>query len=406
MDLRSDKPYALLRHGLGHVYPSLRKDLKADVAIMGAGITGALVGWHLLQKGIQPVILDRRHAGMGSTAASTSLLQYEIDIPLHKLIKLVGEKNAVLSYLLCRQAIYDLQEVCQQLPTQPAFALRPSFQFASYNNDVKELEKEYLLRKRAGFNLQLLSDTEISQLFGFSKPAGLLSADGGSVEAYELTHALLKHGQDKGMLIYDNTMVTGLDYEENGVVLQTEWGHQVKAKQLVIACGYESHQYLPKKIEKLHSTYSIISEPFNATDYWHQNALIWETANPYLYMRISPDQRILVGGKDDPFSNPSKRDASLPRKAKQLEHSFTRLFPQIPFRTDFAWAGTFASTRDGLPYIGRIPERPHTWFALGFGGNGITFSLIAAQIISDLLSGKNNTNSKLFEFNRSAGAVA
>nr|WP_315822234.1 FAD-dependent oxidoreductase [Paraflavitalea speifideiaquila] len=207
-----------------------------------------------------------------------------------------------MSYLLCRQAIYDLQEVCQQLPTKSAFTLRPSFQFASYNNDVKGLEKEYLLRKRAGFNLQLLSETEISHLFGFSKPAGLLSADGGAVEAYELTHALLKHGQDKGMLVYDNTLVTGLDFEENGVVLQTEWGYKVKAKQLVIACGYESHQYLPKKIEKLHSTYSIISEPFNATDYWHQNALIWETANPYLYMRITADQRILVGGKDDPFT--------------------------------------------------------------------------------------------------------
>ncbi|WP_350340223.1 FAD-binding oxidoreductase [Paraflavitalea speifideaquila] len=96
----------------------------------------------------------------------------------------------------------------------------------------------------------------------------------------------------------------------------------------------------------------------------------------------------------------------MPRKTKQLETSFARLFPQIPFRTDFAWAGTFASTRDGLPYIGHIPERPHTWFALGFGGNGITFSLIAAQIISDLLSGKNNTNSKLFGFNRPAGAMA
>jgi glycine/D-amino acid oxidase-like deaminating enzyme len=180
----------------------------------------------------------------------------------------------------------------------------------------------------------------------------------------------------------------------------------VEAKQLVIACGYESQQYLPKKIEKLYSTYSIISEPLYTKDFWHQNALIWETANPYLYMRPTADQRILVGGKDDAFYNPSKRDANLPRKTKQLENSFSKLFPHIPFRTDFAWAGTFASTKDGLPYIGSIPERPHTWFALGFGGNGITFSLIAAQIISDLLSGKNNANSKLFTFDRSAGSVA
>ncbi|NII25880.1 FAD-dependent oxidoreductase [Pseudoflavitalea sp. X16] len=400
MDLRSDKPYALLRHGLGYVYPSLRKNLQADVAIIGAGITGALVGWHLIQKGIQAVVIDRRHAGMGSTAASTSLLQYEIDTPLHKLIGLVGEKNAVLSYLLCRQSIYDLHDICKQLPTKPSFLLRPSFQFASYNNSVKDLEREYGLRKRAGFNLQLLSAPDIKQRFGFNKPAGLLSADGGLVEAYELTHALLKHGQDKGMLVYDNTMVTNIDYEGKGVVLQTEWGYTVEAKQLIIACGYESQQYLPKKIERLHSTYTIISEPLYATEFWYENALIWETANPYLYMRASPDQRIVVGGKDDLFYNPARRDANLPRKSKQLEHSFCRLFPHIPFRTDFAWAGTFASTRDGLPYIGSIPERPNTWFALGFGGNGITFSVIAAQLIRDMLSGKKNTNNQLFSFNR------
>lgn len=405
MHLRSDKPYSLLRHGLGHVYPSLRKDLKAEVAIIGAGITGALMGWHLMQKGIQAVVIDRRHAGMGSTAASTSLLQYEIDTPLHKLIKLVGEKNAVLSYLLCRQAIYDLHEICKQLPTKPAFSLKPSFQFASYNTDVRGLEREYLLRKRAGFNLQLLAVDDITRLFGFRKPAGLLSVDGGIVDAYELTHALLKHGQDKGMLVYDNTEVTSIEYEEKGVVLQTDWGFKVEAKRLVIACGYESQQYLPKKIERLHSTYSIISEPLFTPEIWHQNALIWETANPYLYMRTSPDQRISVGGKDDLFYNPARRDANLPRKTKQLENSFRKLFPDIPFRTDFAWAGTFASTRDGLPYIGGIPDRPHTWFALGFGGNGITFSLIAAQIISDVLCGKKNANSKLFTFNRTAGSL-
>lgn len=406
MHLRSDKPYALLRHGLANIYPSIRKDVKADVAVIGAGITGALVGWHLLQRGLQPVVVDRRHAGTGSTAASTSLLQYEIDTPLHKLIKMVGEKNAVLSYLLCRQAIYDLHEICKQLPTEPAFSLRPSLQFASYNSHVKDLEKEYLLRKRAGFNLQLLTTNDLDSLFGFRKPGALLSADGALVEAYELTHALLRHGQDKGMIVYDNTEVTHIDYEERGVVLQTEWGAKITAKKLVIACGYESQQYLPKTIERLHSTYTIISEPFYTKDFWHKNALIWETANPYLYLRVARDQRILIGGKDDAFYNPARRDASIPRKARQLESSFRRLFPDIPFRTDFAWAGTFASTKDGLPFIGTIPERPHTWFALGYGGNGITFSVIAAQIISDLLSGRKNQNSQLFQFNRTEAGVA
>lgn len=400
MDLRSDKPYALLRHGLVHSYPSLQQHVQADVAIIGAGITGALAGWHLIQQGMQVVIVDRRHAAMGSTAASTSLLQYEIDTPLYKLIKMVGEKNAVLSYLLCRQAIYDLRDICQQLPEKADFELRPSFQFASYKNDVRQLEQEFQLRKRIGINLQWLSPHAIRSKFGFEKPAGILSVDGAVVDAYSLTHALLQDGAARGLQVFDNTRVDHVQHDSDHVTLQTEWGYGIQAKKLVIACGYESQQHLPQRVEQLRSTYAIISEPLPVQEYWYQHAMIWETADPYLYLRTTNDHRIMVGGKDDTFYNPARRDAAIPRKTVQLENSFSRLFPHIPFRTDFAWAGTFAGTKDGLPYIGAIPERPHTWFALGFGGNGITFSVIAAQVLSDLLAGKQNQYAKIFNFNR------
>jgi len=78
---------------------------------------------------------------------------------------------------------------------------------------------------------------------------------------------------------------------------------------------------------------------------------------PYLYMRTTGDQRILLGGKDGEFSDGLKRNAALPRKAKDLEKSFRQLFPHIPFKTDFKWAGVFAPTKDGLPYIGSIAEK-------------------------------------------------
>ena len=90
----------------------------------------------------------------------------------------------------------------------------------------------------------------------------------------------------------------------------------------------------------------------------------------------------------------------MPQKTKSLERSFAKLFPQIEFKTDFKWAGTFASTKDGLPFIGSIRQRPHTYFALGFGGNGITFSAIAADLIKDLLAGKKNKDAAIFHFDR------
>ena len=77
------------------------------------------------------------------------------------------------------------------------------------------------------------------------------------------------------------------------------------------------------------------------------------------------------------------------------------MFPEIPFVTDMSWAGTFSATADGLPYIGMYPNKPNMYFALGYGGNGITFSMIAAQVIGNLITGKVDPRAELFGFDRS-----
>ena len=76
------------------------------------------------------------------------------------------------------------------------------------------------------------------------------------------------------------------------------------------------------------------------------------------------------------------------------------MFPELPFKLDFAWAGTFVETEDGLPYIGSIKQLPHTYFALGYGGNGVTFSQLAAEILCDLLMGAENKDAGIYSFER------
>ena len=148
---------------------------------------------------------------------------------------------------------------------------------------------------------------------------------------------------------------------------------------MIIACGYESQKYIPFKVQELQSTFAIASEPFEQKDFWYRNALIWETANPLLIPADNKRQQN-ISRAEKTFRLPTqiKEIVLIPQKTKSLEQSFSKLFPEIEFKTDFKWAGTFASTKDGLPYIGPIRQRPHTYFALGFGGNGITFSAIAA----------------------------
>ena len=404
MDLRSHYPFWLLRNGILNNHNSLSQDVKTPVVIIGAGITGALIGYHLAKAGMEVCFLDRRHAGMGSTCASTALLQYEIDTPLHELTDLVGKAHASRSYQLCAEAVLKLEEVCQELNADVGFERKKSLFFASSRKDVKILEKELPLRQQLGLDIEYLEKADIDRLYQFEAPAALLSSLAAQVDAYRLTHALLQKTIALGGRVFTNTTVTAIRHEKEGVVLKTDRGHEIAARHLVLAAGYESQQYLPDKgIIRLNSTFALVSEPMTLPEnnqFWHENSLIWETAHPYLYLRTTPDNRILVGGKDEPFYNPEKRDALLKRKKDKLSQAFHEKMPHLNLVPDFYWAGTFAETKDGLPYIGQIRQHPDTFFALGFGGNGITFSLISAEIIRDRLTGRQNEDEKIFSFSR------
>jgi glycine/D-amino acid oxidase-like deaminating enzyme len=402
MDLRSNNPYWLLRHGIRNVFPSLRENQHADITVIGAGITGALITYHLCKAGFSVNVVDKRHAGFGSTAACTGLLQYEIDVPLSDLITKVGSGNAVRSYELCRASLVSLKKITDSLKTDTGFREVPSLQFASYKSHRKKLQLEYDTRKKYDLcDLDWLESEDVNRLFGFEAPAAILSEPGATVDAYAFTHELLTRSIETGAVkVYDHTLIKSIHHGKKSVTVTSAEGRKLSSRYLIIACGYESQKYLSKQVEIPNSTYAIISEPLEKQTVWHKNAMIWETADPYLYMCITDDNRISVGGKDDKFYNPDKRDGKLSGKAASLKKSFCKLFPFIDFRIDFSWAGYFSKSKDGLPYIGAVSERPHTYFALGFGGNGINFSVIAAELITDVLTGKENHDLSLFSLER------
>jgi glycine/D-amino acid oxidase-like deaminating enzyme len=115
---------------------------------------------------------------------------------------------------------------------------------------------------------------------------------------------------------------------------------------------------------------------------------------------LANDDRIVIGGRDEQFVNMKTMHTCLDEKAALLEKDFKKLFSPISFKTEFAWSGVFGKTKDSLPYIGNYHKTPRTFYALGFGGNGITFSLVAAEIITDLLLGKKNKDAGIFSFSR------
>ncbi|MEP6596904.1 MAG: FAD-dependent oxidoreductase [Ginsengibacter sp.] len=111
MQLTGGYPFWLIRDGLLYSYPKLLKDATVNTVIIGGGISGALTAYYLTRAGTDCMLVDGRTIGLGSTCASTSLLQYELDTPLHVLKKKIGNQDAIRAYQLCGNAIDTLTDV-------------------------------------------------------------------------------------------------------------------------------------------------------------------------------------------------------------------------------------------------------------------------------------------------------
>lgn len=400
MDLKSGYPFWLIKYGLPFNYGDLQQNLNTEVVIMGAGISGALTAFYLVKAGVSCIVIDTRPIGLGSTCASTSLLQYEIDVPLCELKKTIGLENAVTAYKLGVEAIDSLQQIVNEIGYGD-FETKKSLYYAAKKKDDSFIKEEYQIRKENGLDVTLLSAADIDSMFHFKSTSGILSGKAAQTNAYCFTHALHQFNIKNGCKVYERTEATEIIHNEKDVQLTTKNGYKLGCKKLVYATGYEAVNYVDRKIVKLNSTFAICSEPMQPDQIpgiWE--ALIWNTADPYLYMRTTIDNRIILGGRDEKFYNPVKRDKLLQKKQAQLEEDFLKLFPSAKFETAFSWTGTFGTTEDGLPFIGEYKKLPNSYFALGFGGNGITFSLMAAKYISETYVDANKKIPAIFSFER------
>jgi len=400
LDLTSPHAFWLLRNGVGEVAPPLEGDRSCDVAVIGAGITGALVTNALTEAGFSVIALDRRHPAHGSTSASTALLQYELDLPLTELSEKVGAKRAVDAYRATADGVKAIERVCSSLETPVGFHPRPTLYYASRARDAAGLRRECEARQRAQLPCEFLDRKALQPLVDFNASAALRSTLGAEVDPWALTRALFDRCAKRDCTVFGRTEVTRISPTKSCIEVKTQRG-VLRSQHVVVACGYESQRFLPSPVAKLQSTYAMVTEPVTSFDGWSDRCLIWESARPYIYARTTDDNRIMMGGEDDPFRDPAHRDARVEKKAAALLAKARRLFPRIEMELAYAWAGTFGETADSLPFIGRHPKRDdRILFALAYGANGMPFGAMAGEILTGVLLGNGHRYQDTFVFGR------
>jgi glycine/D-amino acid oxidase-like deaminating enzyme len=181
-----------------------------------------------------------------------------------------------------------------------------------------------------------------------------------------------------------------------GVKLKTRDGNLVTCRKAIFATGYEVIGGIPRSAFDIVSSWAIATQPLTPDSLWPSRCLIWEAADPYLYMRTTHDNRILIGGEDSRLLDPERRKRAIPNKSKKLLRKAQRILGRDDLEIDYAWAGAFADSPTGLPCFKQLDTAPGVFAVLGCGGNGITFSMIASQVVTAWLKGRTDPDADLF----------
>lgn len=400
MQLRSNEPFWLIKNGLLHTYPSLQHKVKCQVLVVGGGITGALMAHACMDAGYDTILIDKREIANGSTSATTSMLQYEIDVPLHQLIPLVGVFGAEGAYKGCRDAIARIGELTQIIGHNCGYEPKKSLYFCEDEQGLSMLNREFTARKEAELKVEWLDEGAIYSMYGLKALGGILSHDGASIDAFQLAHHLLQWNVSRGLRVYDRTELKQVAQSGSNHEVETHNDCTITANHLVYCTGYETQSMITEHVVSLKNTYACVSEAQISLYEPVFDTLFWNTNSPYLYFRTTEDRRLLIGGGDNHFKDLKHRDDYLDNMESYLIDAAEKHFPGLKFISDYRWGGTFGETSDGLPYIGLYPKTPNTYFVLGFGGNGILFSVMGMDIIKAALRNEEHAMAHYFRFSR------
>jgi len=367
-----------------HTYPKLRGTHHADIAVVGGGITGCLAAYAFARAGFSVVLIEASRIGRGSTIASTALLMQEPDVDFRDLAARYGSARTRAIWTQSTNSVRGLTALIRDLRIRAALEDVASVYWTAHTRVARDLQRELDRRQRAGFGGRWLNPRALKRQIGVDGAGGILTMGNAQIDPYRACLGIAAHLRKDRVKVFDRTRVKRVRGSAQGVTIELDDG-QVRAAWAVIATGYATPEFKPLAGRfRMSKTYVIATAPIDRRT--HRNlgsgAMWWDTETPYHYSRWTADRRMILGGRD--LSGPSRRarPVVLAQQAARLETDLVSLYPTLEGTAiDFAWEGLFATTRDGLPYIGTHPRYPRQIFALGYGGNGMTFGFLAAEVL-------------------------
>ena len=385
-------------------YAPIRGHVTVDVAIVGGGITGAALAWRFADAGVRVALVEAKRVGRGSTAASTALLMQEPDEDLARLARRYGVARARRVWELSRGATRHFVDTIRRLRIRCDLRPCDSVYYPLTPDHAPALQHEYKMRKAAGLGGRWLHEAEARRLIGLDHSVAIRTTGNAQADPYRACLGFIRAAIGRGALVHESSPVNRIDPSSRDVTVVTPHG-RITADRVVIATGYSTPfcKTLAARFRLL-DTYVVGTRPITARErraLGLADVMLWDTGRPYHYARWTSDRRLLLGGGDRPHRSGKVREHGMAEGIRTVRDYFAARYPALEtIAFEYEWEGLFATTPDGLPYIGPHRHYPRHLFALGYGGNGMTLGFLAARLLVEWYQGRRSTDHDLFAFGR------
>ena len=375
-------------------FPTLTEDTTADVAIVGAGISGLTAGYTLAKAGKAVVIIDDGPITGGETSRTTAHITSALDDRYYELEKLHGEKGARLAAESHSAAADFIEATVGELKIDCDFRRLDGYLWEPPDGDEKCLRWEQEAAARAGLQVALIEKAPVS----FA--SGLTLKFSNQAQFHPLKYL---RGLADAILRLGGRIYTGTHAEEikggTPAQVRTAAGHHIRAAAVIVATNTPINDRVV--IHTKQAPYRTYVVAFRVRRDVIPPGLFWDNDDPYHYIRLKASKEdeasgydyLIVGGEDHKTGQPE--DLGAPFMA--LEQWTKKHFPVVEDVTH-RWSGQVMEPIDSLGFIGHNPlDQKNVYIATGDSGNGITHGTIVGMLIPDLILGRENAWEQLYD---------
>ncbi|MBO9153070.1 FAD-dependent oxidoreductase [Chitinophaga sp. GCM10012297] len=361
-----------------------------DVIVAGGGITGISTALLMAERGKRCLVLEARELCFGTTGGTTAHINTLLDTPYATIAKNFGKDNAKATAQAAQDALQLIRSNVSRLNIDCGFSEADAYLFAQNGDQDKTLQQ--LLDATVDAGVEAFAANNIPLPIPFTTAMRVKGQ--AKFHPVKYVFALARAFESLGGAILQQTRVTGVENNADGVTVETSQGRFV-AKDLI----YATH--IPPGVNLLHLRcvpYRSYAMAVTLSDEAYPEDLSYDMEDPYHYYRtqmVNGQPYLIAGGKDHKTGETANAAAHF----TQLESHIRKYFnvKEISYK----WSSQYFEPADGLPYIGHLPgQQEHIYVATGFGGNGMTYSNVAAILLRDLVAKGAAQYETLFDPNR------